>query len=106
MKTKRALGPVASNSHLPPHMPLDKSRGLHHSTIAATMKFSNIVFAGISLLIAPAAGQLAAFASWRNDHNYFEPIGGLYVTGGCISFGARAANYVNIPLGIRCRFYR
>jgi uncharacterized membrane protein len=71
------------------------------------MKLSNIIFAGISLLITPAAGQeQAAEAYWRNGQNYFEPVGLLYVTGGCISFGGRAANWANIYPGFRCRFYR
>jgi hypothetical protein len=73
------------------------------------MKLSNVVFASISLLIAPAAGQepgKAADAYWRNGQNYFEPVGPLYVTGGCISFGGRAANWANICPGFRCRFYR
>jgi hypothetical protein len=68
------------------------------------MKLSKIIFTGISLLITPTTGQdYAGVAYWLDDYNN---VADLYVTGGCISFGGRAADMALIFAGYRCRFYR
>jgi uncharacterized membrane protein len=65
------------------------------------MKLSNIIFAGISLLITPAAGKnIAGDAYWQTNQGNLELVSLLRVTGGCISFGGQAANMATIILGI------